>query len=88
MATIPDVKLNPVSYTEIYGATGIAAGTSVKIQNKSSGHVYLQYNDEKPTDLNNDGFIVRELEVWTIPSGNQNLWLKGDGFIAVDAVII
>lgn len=85
MATIPDIKLSPTNYTEIYAATGILAGATLTIQNKAQGHVYLQYNDTKPVDLNNDGFIIIELGVWKVPAGNQKVWAKGPGFIAVEA---
>lgn len=83
MATIPDIKLDNVSYTEMYAATGISPGTSIMVQNKTRGHVYIQYNDEKPVDLNNDGFIILEMGVWTVPAGNQKVWMKGQGFVAV-----
>lgn len=88
MSTIPDIELNAASYTEIYAATGITAGASIMVQNKARGHVYIQYNDSKPADQNSDGFIIVELGVWTVPAGNQKIWMKGPGFVAVDIVSV
>lgn len=86
MATIPDVKLSLGDYSELYVATGIQAASSVRIQNKTNKHVYIQYNDTKPASDNNDGFIIVELAVWTVPAGNQKIWVKGEGSIAVEVV--
>lgn len=84
MSTIADVLLVTSVYTEIYSATGIAPGTKLLIQNKARGQVNIQYGDSKPIDLNNDGFVIVEFGIWTIPAGNQKIWMKGPGPVAVD----
>lgn len=86
MATIPDVELSATEYTELYAASGIQASSSVMIQNKTNGHVYIQYNDSKPASGSHDGFIILEMGVWTVPAGNQKIWARGKGFIAVDVL--
>lgn len=85
MATLPDMTLTAEEYKEVYADTGITPALALRIQNKSSSHVYIQYGGSKPTGSSDNGFIIRELEVWSVPSGNSVVWLRGNGTVAVES---
>jgi hypothetical protein len=86
MATIPDVSFIPTAYTDIYAATGIAAGTQLVVQNKTNGPVNTQNTSAQPDAADNNGFMIPPMEVWRVPTGTQKAWFKGQGYLAVEVM--
>lgn len=86
MAILEDISLNADEYTEVYAASGATPAQALNIQNKTGSHVYVQYSSGKPTGTDDNGFILRDLEVWSVPTGNDSVWLRGNGKVAVEAL--
>lgn len=83
MNTLPDVILQTGVYVDLYTATGIAPGTALLLNNKSSGTVHIQVRASQPTNNSTDGWPLRagagEL-TWTtvqeVPVGSR-VWARG-----------
>jgi hypothetical protein len=86
MATIPDVNLTGVAYQNLYTATGIVAGTSVTIQNKTGNTVYIQNIAAQPVATSKNGFLLKPYDVVTVTGTIDGLWAMGVGPAYVEAI--
>lgn len=76
--TKPDVQLDKTQYVDVYAATGLAVGTPILIQNKSSQNVYIQIQTTQPSALSRDGGIIQPFEQGLIDTGENGCWVLGD----------
>lgn len=81
--TIPDILLDPETYSNIYALSSITTGTSVAVQNKTDSQVILQTILAQPTLGSTDGVIVEPWKMVVVSSGEAGLWAIGDGSIGV-----
>lgn len=85
--TRPDVILTNSAYTDVYAATGIAVGTSVIIQSKTSVGAFLQIKSTQPTATSQDGILVEAYQFYVVDAGEVGLWAKGATKISVQEVV-
>lgn len=83
MATTPDVTLTGTSFQDLYAASGIAVGTVVRLQNKSSQPILIQNILAQPTSNSTDGFVVPPLGFFDTTGTYLGLWAKGVGTVAI-----
>lgn len=80
MATIPDIQILSSSFTDINTASGIVAGTKIKIINKGNVDVLLYESTTQPSDDENNGFPLTTLPSFTsqaiILEGSDTIWAK------------
>lgn len=82
--TLPDIVLNNNSYIDIYSMTGIAVGTTLLVQNKSSTGFYLQLKESQPSPTNIDGSVLQPYEFLLIKTtAPVKLWVRGSGRLSV-----
>lgn len=82
--TLPDIKLVSGPYINLYSVSGIASGTKVIIQNKTTPPVYVQVQGSQPASTSNDGFLLIPNEFCIIDSPTiSGVWVKGSGTINV-----
>lgn len=86
MATIPDVQLAGLVYQNLYAATGIVAGTSVTIQNKTGHPVYVQNIASQPSAGSKNGFVLEPYTAVDVTGAIAGLWAKGTGPIMVEVI--
>lgn len=86
MATIPDVTLTGTAYQNLYTATGIVVGTSVTVQNKTGGTLYLQNIAAQPSSGSKAGLTLLPNEMIAVTGTILGLWAKGTGTVAVEAI--
>lgn len=77
--TLPDVIIGN-TWTSLNAATGIASGTAIKIQNKSTTWIILQESATQPVNTDTKGELVTDL-FHTEPSkiiaaGSLEIWAK------------
>lgn len=86
--TIPDITLSVTDYINVYTLTGIAVGTALVIQNKSSEEVLIQIAPTKPLSTSTAGEVLPSLEQAGIDAGESGCWVKGfaKGKISVQEV--
>lgn len=82
-ATVNDVQLLGVVYTNVYAATGIVVGTPLILQNKSSGPVYVQIATVAPAASDRDGFIVYPGKSVSVENATEGLYAFGKGRLHV-----
>lgn len=83
-ATINDVILLGVVYTDVYAATGIVLGTPLVIQNKSATNlVYLQIAATAPPASDRDGFIIYPGKSVFVDNATEGLYAFGTGRLHV-----
>lgn len=75
--TRPDVTLNNTTYSDIYALTGIAVGTPLIIQNKSSIGAYLQIKSFQPASNSQDGIFLEAYNFYVVDAGEVGCWAKG-----------
>lgn len=84
--TLPDVTIQPTTYTDIYAATGITVGTSVIIQNKGNHSAFLQTTGSAPSDSSMDGVLISPLEIFIVDAGESGLFARasfGNGRLSI-----
>ena len=83
--TIPDIELTGVDYQDIYAATGITVGTSLIIQNKTTGKVWIQISATQPPANSTDGFLMEpDVNFFVlIEAGESGCWVFGNGPLGV-----
>jgi len=78
-ATLPDIQIGN-DWVSINAATGIAVGTAMAIQNKSTTWVLLQESTVKPNISSNNGILITDLfhqePSKEVLSGSLEVWAK------------
>lgn len=81
--SLNDVFLTTNTWVDLYSLTGIAPGTSLVINNKSSATVFLLVRASQPVGSSNDGWPLKQGNLdgnWTVvekvPSSSR-VWAKG-----------
>lgn len=82
-ATVNDVILLGVIYTDVYAATGIVIGTPLIIQNKSASPVWLQIATVAPPSSDRDGFVVYSGNSVFVENATEGLFAFGNGRLHV-----
>lgn len=77
--TVDDVVLTGSDWQNGYTLSGIAGGTSVQVQNKTSGRVFVYFKATKPTSDFGNGLVLDSYDTYTVPASVSGLWLFGDG---------
>lgn len=78
--TLPDVQVPNTDWIDVFNATGIAVGTALTIQNKSSSEIIAFESATKPAyPATGDGVQVLPFskcgEFYTLSSGSNGLWM-------------
>lgn len=76
MATIADILLTGTAFQNINTATGLIAGTSLVIQNKSSADVYLVISPTQPLATVEDGWLLESRHSVAIQNETDIVWAK------------
>lgn len=82
--TLPDVTLS-AGWNDLYQATGIAAGTSLVLKNKSSTPILIVIAPVSPSPNFTGGWDI-SVSDWATVSGvtaGSKVWAKGSGRILV-----
>ena len=78
--TLPDIPITPDAWVDLSAESGISAGNSYVINNKSSVWVRLIESDTEPADDDTSGEILANFpetySAATIPSGSLKIWAK------------
>ena len=77
--SIADIVLTGTDWQDAYALSSIAVGTTVVIQNKSSGFVNLYIKATKPTSEFDNGYSLVSGEAITLPASLSGIWLFGEG---------
>lgn len=68
------------SWQSVNSLTGIAVGTEIQVQNKSSQEVLIITADSQPTDSSEAGAIMTPMThnyaIVTIDSGESTVWVR------------
>lgn len=82
--TLPDIVMQTGTYIDVYNVSGIAPGTALLLNNKSSATVQIQVRPSQPPASSNDGWPLRSgagETTWTtvqnVPAGSR-VWVKGN----------
>lgn len=81
--SIADIVLTGADWQDGYALSSIAVGTSVQIQNKTSGRVFVFFKATKPAVAFDQGFVLDSYDIYTVPASVTGLWLYGDGPVHV-----
>lgn len=82
--TLPDIILTQASYTNLYTASGITAGASIAVQNKSSSPIHVQVRATQPPASSRDGTVIDSLQqIVVVGTPIPGVWAIGAGPIAV-----
>lgn len=85
--TLPAVKLTDSGYQSCVVLSGIAAGTSISIQNQTTGYVHVAISATQPVEDFIGELIPPKPEAKAyISAGENTVWLKGDGPVSIQAV--
>lgn len=84
--TNKDIYLTKAGYLSLYAEASIALGSSVTVQNKSSGYILLQNNTAKPAVGSTDGYILAPFETIPVTGTILNLWAIGEGPVSVEVI--
>ena len=76
--TLPNIDTNDDEWQDALQVSGLAQSTTVRIQNKSSDPIYIQFSPTKPTPDNLDGFILNKFQSAVI-ANEDFIWLLSDG---------
>lgn len=81
--TIDDVIMKTGEFIDVYALSGILPGTSLILNNKSSGIALVQVRASKPSASSSDGWPIKSgtaNESWVtitdVPAGSR-VWVKG-----------
>lgn len=77
--SVDDIVLTGADWQDAYALSSIAVGTTVVIQNKTSGYVYLYIKATKPTSEFDNGYALNSGEALTLPASLTGIWLYGEG---------
>lgn len=81
--SLNDVYLSSNTWVDLYSLTGIAPGTSMIVNNKSSATVFLLVRASQPSGASNDGWPLRAGNLdgnWTVVEkvpASSRVWAKG-----------
>lgn len=81
--SLNDVYLTTNTWVDLYSLTGIAPGTSLIVNNKSSATVFLLTRASQPNGSSNDGWPLRAGNLegnWTVVENvpaSSRVWAKG-----------
>lgn len=82
--TIPDIRLTRTAYVDAYAATGIAKGTPITIQNKSTTGIYIQIKATQPAANSADGWLLMANDDCLVEGGTiSGVWIIGAGAVSV-----
>lgn len=84
--TIPDVLLKGVEYEDIYALTGITVSSSISIQSKALGGVYVQVSSTQPNANSKDGYLLMPNQSCLIDGTISKVWAIGKCAISVQEV--
>ena len=82
--SIPDITIN-TAWKNVYTASGIAVGTAIIVQNKSSNPINLYISASTPPSAN-IGYALKSLESVSVDAGESGCWVSipsGSGMINV-----
>lgn len=85
--TISDCVLTNSAYTDVYTATGIAVGTSLIVQNKSTVGAFLQIKSTQPTAASQDGIFLEAYQFYVVDADEVGLWARGNTKLSVQGVV-
>ncbi len=78
--TLPDIPVTPDDWVDLSSVSGIAAGNTYVINNKSSVWVKLIESDTKPAADDNSGEILANFpetySAATVQAGSLKIWAK------------
>ena len=77
--TLPNIKLNKDTWTDLYQESGISVGTQLQVQNTGQTRVLLHTGANAPTEV--DGFNVLPVssEVYTNQEMSAGEWARSVG---------
>lgn len=76
MATIADILLTGTAFQNINTASGLIAGTSLVIQNKSSADVYLVISPTQPLASSENGWLLESRHSVQIQNETDIVWAR------------
>lgn len=82
-ATVNDVILLGVVYTNVYAATAIVVGTPLVLQNKSATPIYVQIAAVAPSASDRDGFLIYPGKSVSVENATEGLYAFGKGRLHV-----
>lgn len=82
---MPDITVQSNTWVDLYTASGIAVGTQISVQNKSSGVVTVQTSATEPTDLS--GTLLKSYMQATNKSGSTGEWAYSLGSAVINVSI-
>ena len=77
--SVVDIVLTGTTWQDAYTLSSIAVGTTVVIQNKTSGFVSLFIKATIPLVDTSAGYSLASGEAITMPASLTGIWLFGDG---------
>lgn len=77
--SIADIVLLGADWQDAYVLSSIAVGTTVVVQNKTSGFVSLFIKATKPTADFGAGYSLASGEALTVSAAVTGVWLFGEG---------
>lgn len=75
--TKADIILVDGDWVDAYALTGIAVGTTLVIQNKSSDDILIHLSASKPTSSSINGTLVPPFIEATVDASESGCWVKG-----------
>ena len=81
MATITDIPVTS-TWQNVHTMRGLAVGSSIYVQNKTSASILLNINVASPAPVDNSGMIVAGNDYTFLlisPGTNETLWVKNLG---------
>lgn len=87
--TIPDISVDKDLYSDVNDLSGIAAGTAIIVENKTTIPVRLQISLTQPLATSVDGSIIykggKENSIKLVTAGESTVWAKALG--STDAIL-
>ena len=78
--SIPDIQANG-TWMNGYALSGIAVGSALVVQNKTSETLLTYISATQPTGEN--GFALKPLEAVMVSTGEAGFWFKGVGPVSI-----
>jgi hypothetical protein len=86
--TLASQRLTGLVYEDVTTLFGIPAGTAITIQNQTTSEVYLAISATQPSPDFKGVLIPSRLEALAnIPTGENQVWLKGVGPVNVQEAV-
>lgn len=83
--TNADVSLQGLDWEDAYALSGIAVGTAITIQNKTTDWLYVFVKAQKPELELNDGIKINLGQSAQISASQSGCWLSGFGSVNIRA---